>query len=362
MSRPSTILVRTPPRPYTVFVGRDHAERTLGRLIGDAGDQAPVVTSRRVWSAVGRRLGPWARRASRPILLPDREHAKTWAQVGAIHDAFLNRRLRRSGTLVAVGGGSVGDAAGFAAATYMRGVDWIVVPTTLLAMVDSAIGGKVGINHPRSKNLIGAFHQPRAVVIDLAFLSTLPRRELRGGSYEILKCALIGDPRLFRSLAGRGPAEAWGPALTRRAVLAAVRLKARIVSRDEREGSLRRVLNLGHTFGHALEAVGGYRRFNHGEAVGYGLIGAAHIARGRGLLTGAAFESVRQAVDALGRRPRLRSIEYPAVRAALDTDKKATSRRPTFVLPTGIGRVTIHDDIAEAELRAAWRYLGSTYN
>lgn len=253
----------------------------------------------------------------------------------------------------------MGDAAGFAAATYMRGIDWIVVPTTLLSMVDSSIGGKVGVNHAGSKNLVGAFHQPRGVVVDLAVLGSLPRRELRGGSYEILKCALIGDAPLFDALALRGSADAWPSALMRRAVEASIRLKATVVSRDEREGGLRLVLNLGHTFGHALEAATDYERFNHGEAVGHGLLAAAHISRSRGLLTASALDRLRAAVDALGPRPSLSSIAYDAVRRAMGTDKKALSSRPTFVLPQGIGRVVVRHDITESELRSAWAYLKS---
>jgi 3-dehydroquinate synthase len=253
----------------------------------------------------------------------------------------------------------VGDAAGFAAATYMRGIDWIVVPTTLLSMVDSSIGGKVGVNHARSKNLVGSFHQPRGVVVDLAVLGSLPRRELRGGSYEVLNCALIGDAPLFDALALRGSADTWPSALMRRAVEASIRLKATVVSRDEREGGLRLVLNLGHTFGHALEASTDYERFNHGEAVGHGLLAAAHISRSRGLLSASALDRLRAAVDALGPRPSLSSIAYDAVRRAMGTDKKALSSCPTFVLPQGIGRVVVRHDITESELRSAWAYVKS---
>ena len=206
-TRVRRINVATNERPYPVFVGSGHGARTLRRLLQA---QRPggfaLVTSRRVWTHVGKALGAAVRKAT-PIELPDREAAKTWRQVGRLHDVLLARGTRRGAAVVAIGGGSVGDTAGFAAATYMRGIDWIGVPTTLLAMVDSAIGGKVGVNHDRAKNLLGAFHQPRAVVADLALLGTLPRRELRGGSHEILKCALIGDASLFEALARGGPAD-----------------------------------------------------------------------------------------------------------------------------------------------------------
>jgi 3-dehydroquinate synthase len=292
-----------------------------------------------------------------PILVPSGEAAKTPATVTRLHEAFLEAGLRRGGTVVAIGGGTVGDVAGFAAATYMRGVDWVVAPTTLLSMVDSSIGGKVGVNHPRAKNLIGAFHQPRAVFIDPDLLATLPDRELQSGAYEILKCGLIGDASLFAAVtAAKAPAHLWSRRLMERAIAGACRLKARVVSRDEREGGLRRVLNLGHTLGHALEAATVYRRFTHGEAVGAGILYAAFIARGRRLLTGAAADAIRRAVEALGSRPRLASLDWEIVRAAMRGDKKARSARPTFVLPRGIGHVVV-TEVEEPELLAAWAYL-----
>ncbi len=356
-TRVRRINVATNEHPYPVFVGSGHGARTLRRLLRA---QRPggfaLVTSRRVWTHVGKALGAAMRKAT-PIELPDREAAKTWRQVGRLHDVLLARGTRRGAALVAIGGGSVGDTAGFAAATYMRGIDWIGVPTTLLAMVDSAIGGKVGVNHDRAKNLLGAFHQPRAVVADLALLRTLPRRELRGGSHEILKCALIGDASLFAALARGGPADTWSEPLLRRAVLAAIALKAKVVAADEREGGLRAVLNLGHTFGHALEAVTRFARFNHGEAVGHGMVAAAHIARGRGLLGADDFRRLCAAVDALGPRPQVADLDYRAVRTAMASDKKALSSRPTFILPHGIGRVAIRHDVTEAELRAAFVFL-----
>ncbi len=361
MPRPSRILVRTAQRAYPLLLGRGHAAASLKRLLARRPRSvAVVITSRPVWSRVETRLSALAPRPT--VFLPDRERAKTWRQIASIHDNLLASRIRRDGLIVAVGGGSLGDAAGFAAATYMRGIDWIVVPTTLLSMVDSAVGGKVGVNHPRSKNLIGAFHQPLAVVIDIDLLKTLPRRELRSGAYEILKCALIGDRRHFDELRHRGPADTWSPRLIRRAVAAAVRLKAAVVSKDERERGPRGILNLGHTMGHALESATGYRRFTHGEAVGWGIVAAARISLGRGLLRASQFASVVAAVGGLGPLPSLRGIDYHAIRAAVHSDKKARSGQPTFILPAGLGRVVVRDDITEAELRAAWRFLHATEN
>jgi 3-dehydroquinate synthase len=225
-------------------------------------------------------------------------------------------------------------------------------------MVDSSIGGKVGINHPKAKNMIGAFHQPRAVVVDPAFLATLPPRELRSGAYEVLKCAVLGDRALFAAIRRAPPGLlGWDRVEVESAVATACRIKAEVVEKDEREGGLRRVLNLGHTIGHALEAVTGYRRFTHGEAVGWGLVGAAWIASRRGLLAEDAFDAIASAVDHVGPRPRVSDLPPPAVLSALSRDKKARAGRVPFVLPLAVGRVEIRDDVARAEVVRALRVM-----
>jgi 3-dehydroquinate synthase len=315
-----------------------------------------LVSNVRVFSLHGARVERALRglgRATR-ILIPDGEAHKSRETLARVHDAMLKARLGRDGLLVAFGGGVVTDLAGFAAATWMRGIDWIPLPTTLLAMVDSAVGGKVGINHPKAKNLIGAFHQPRAVVIDPSFLETLPPRELRSGAYEILKCGLISDRTLFDAVQDAPVGlVGWDRNAVENAIASACRIKAEIVEKDEREGGLRRVLNLGHTLGHALEAVTRYRRFTHGEAVGWGLIGAARIARGKGLLSDAGYRSIAAAVDRIGPRPKLSDLRPQHVLEAMGRDKKFRSRRRVFVLPAGIGRVAIRDDVTATEVRRA---------
>jgi 3-dehydroquinate synthase len=294
------------------------------------------------------------------VLLPDGERFKSRATLNALHDRFLAAGLARDGLVIACGGGVVGDIAGFAAASYMRGVDWIPIPTTLLSMVDSSIGGKVGINHPLAKNIIGAFHQPRAVLVDPSFLQTLPRRQCQSGAYEIIKCALLGDRALFRSLEAAPQALCgWDPIDLERAIAASCRIKADVVEQDEREGDLRRILNLGHTFGHALEAVTSYRRFTHGEAVGWGLVGAAWIAARRKILPQSAFDAIASAVDHLGPRPRISDLSLPAVLSALKHDKKAKAGRVHFILPTAIGRVVVRGDVKAEEIRHAWRVMAS---
>ena len=347
-------------RRYAVSVGHGLSRLLPDLLAGHRGRKTALVASRRVFALHGRAverslrgLGP-----VHMVLVPDGERFKSRSTLETVYDAFLEARLGRDGLVVALGGGVVGDLAGYAAATWMRGVDWVGIPTTLLSMVDSSIGGKVGINHAKAKNLIGAFHQPRAVVVDPAFLATLPARELRSGAYEVLKCAILGDRALFASLR-EAPAgfRGWDRVAMESAIATACRIKAEVVERDEREGGLRRVLNLGHTIGHALEAVTGYRRFTHGEAVGWGLVGAAFIARRRGLLPEAGYDAIASAVDHVGPRPPVSDLEAPRVLDALARDKKARAGRVPFVLPTGIGRVQVRDDVTRAEVVRALRVM-----
>jgi 3-dehydroquinate synthase len=294
------------------------------------------------------------------VLLPDGEAHKDRASLAAVHDAMWKAGLGRDGLLVAFGGGVVGDVAGFAAATYMRGIDWVQVPTTLLAMVDSSVGGKVGINHPGAKNLLGAFHQPRAVVIDPSLLETLPRRQVQSGAYEVLKCGVLSDRALFKALSSAPPGlRRWERVEVENAIASACRIKAEVVEKDEREHGLRRVLNLGHTLGHALETVTRYRRFTHGEAVGWGLIGAAWIARRRGLLADSAFDRIAAGVDHLGPRPRVSDLAADRVLAALKGDKKARGGRSVFVLPTRIGGVVVRPDVQPPEVRHALRVMSA---
>jgi 3-dehydroquinate synthase len=345
-------------RRYTIHVGHGAGDLIPDILGPLAGRRVMVVSSPRIWSLHGLRIEKALRAIGRleRVLIPDGERHKSRATLDALHDAFLAAGLGRDALVVAFGGGVVGDAAGFAAATYMRGIDFVQVPTTLLAMVDSSVGGKVGINHPKAKNLIGAFHQPRAVVADTSFLETLPSRQLQSGAYEVLKCGILGDRSLFAALESAPPRLAgWPRAKLENAVASACRIKARVVEKDEREAGLRRVLNLGHTLGHALEAVTGYRRYTHGEAVGWGLVGAAWIAKRKGLLSEANFGSIAAAVDRLGPRPRVSDLDPERVLEALGRDKKARGGRVPFVLPTAIGRVVVRGDVEPADVRHALR-------
>jgi 3-dehydroquinate synthase len=349
-------------RRYAISIGHGSTE-LIPELLGPfAGRRIMVVSGQKVWKLHGRRVGRALRKVGRveAIVISDGERYKSRATLNTLHDRFLAAGLARDGLVVALGGGVVGDLAGFAAATFMRGVDWVPLPTTLLAMVDSSVGGKVGLNHPLAKNLIGAFHQPRAVIVDPAFLATLAPRERQSGAYEVLKCAVLGDRTLFSSLAS-APARlvGWDHIEIERAIAASCRIKAEIVERDEREGGLRRILNLGHTLGHALEAVTEYRRFTHGEAVGWGLIAAAWIAMRRGLLPEQTFDAITAAVDRLGPRPRVSDLPLASVLSALKRDKKVHQGRVQFVLPTALGRVVVRPDVEDAELRRAVQVLAA---
>lgn len=347
-------------RGYTISVGHRIVRLLPDVLAGLRGRRTVVVASRRVWALHGaavsrplRALGPL-----HVARVPDGERFKSRSALEALYGAFLEARLGRDGLVVAFGGGVASDLAGYAASTWMRGVDWVVVPTTLLAMVDGSIGGKVGINHPGGKNLIGTFHQPRAVVIDPSFLATLPPRELRSGAYEVLKCAILDDRALFDALR-RAPAglRGWDRVELENAIATACRIKAAVVERDEQEAGPRRMLNLGHTLGHALEAATRYRRFAHGEAVGWGLIGASWIAHHRGMLAEATWDAIASAVDHVGPRPRVSEVPPERIVEAIGRDKKVKQGRTVFVLPTAIGRVVVREDITRTEIVRALRVM-----
>jgi 3-dehydroquinate synthase len=254
----------------------------------------------------------------------------------ALSQAGADRRA----VIVAVGGGVVGDVAGFTAASYLRGVRLVQVPTTLVAQVDSAVGGKTGVNLPEGKNLVGAFYPPRAVIADFETLATLPHREYRSGLYEIIKYGAIADAELFRFL------ERHMLALLRRDLAAlawviprCIRIKARIVAQDERESGLREILNFGHTFGHALEAVTGYRRFLHGEAIGWGLYAATLLGLATARIPESEATRVIRLVSSVGPLPRLGAIRATQLRGILAGDKKARGGRVRWVLPRRIGKV-----------------------
>lgn len=285
------------------------------------------------------------------VILPDGESHKTLANAARVLDVLVANRLARDCAVLALGGGVVGDLAGFAAACYQRGVDFVQLPTTLLAQVDSAVGGKTGVNHPGGKNLIGAFHQPVLVVSDTATLATLPPRELRAGLAEVIKYGLIADAALFSWLEAHieqllaGDAEALAHVIRR-----SCEIKAAIVGRDERERGERALLNLGHTFGHAIESATAYREWLHGEAVGAGLVMAAAMSVACGSLTAADAERVRALIERAGLPTRIDSVTPAAALEHMKIDKKVLGGRLRLVLLRSIGEAFLSADYPPAAL------------
>ncbi|APD48891.1 3-dehydroquinate synthase [Synechococcus sp. CS-602] len=287
------------------------------------------------------------------LAVPAGEDQKTPATVALIHDAAFQRRLERGSVIVALGGGVVGDMAGFAAATWLRGIAVVQVPTTLLAMVDAAIGGKTGVNHPGGKNLIGAFHQPRLVLIDPSTLASLPAREFRAGMAEVIKYGVIGDPELFAALEAApdlSSREAVGPLLLETLLERSAAAKARVVAADEREGGLRAILNYGHTLGHGVETLCGYGTFLHGEAVALGMLAAGDLAVAMGLWTDHDQARQRAVIAKAGLPLQLPKLDAGAMLATLQSDKKVKDGQLRFVLPTGIGQVVIRSDVSAAHI------------
>lgn len=317
---------------------------------------AAVVTNTTVAPLHGRRAAA-AVGAGPPVELPDGERFKSWSEVERLIDGWLDRGLHRSQTVMAVGGGVVTDTAGFAAAVFLRGIEWIAVPTTLLAMVDAAVGGKTGINLDRGKNLVGAFWAPRLVVADPRTLTTLPERELRAGLAEVVKVAWIGDQGLVDLVASAaGTARPVDGEIWLEIVARAVAVKASVVERDERETGARKALNLGHTLGHGLESATSYRRFLHGEAVMWGLRAAVRIARARGLMSVESARRLAGAVECLGDVPGIGDLELDVVLSHVARDKKRDDLGVGWVLPTDDG-VALDQRVTSDELGAVFRDL-----
>ena len=356
---PTRIDVAASSGAYPVFVGAG-AIATLSSLLDQAGvgTERLFVSSPLVWQLHGHALGR-ALAGAEPILVPDGERSKTIATVGRMYDALLQRRADRATTIIAVGGGVLGDLVGFAAATFLRGLPLVQVPTTVMAQVDSAIGGKVGVNHPQGKNLIGAFHPPRAVVADPTVLETLPRREFRAGLYEVIKYGVIANPTLIDRMTRALPRIFAREAdVVTEIVAESCRIKARVVSADEREAGLRRVLNFGHTIGHALEAVTRYRRYRHGEAVAYGMLGALALGLARGVTPLEVREPVAALIAQLGPLPPVGDLASREILAAVGRDKKIVKGQLHFVAATAMGATTTLTDVTERELRNALKAIG----
>ena len=356
MSAPRTITVELGERSYPIVIGRgllggnfDLGEYLAGGdcLIVSNETVAPLYLDTLTANLFGKTV--------ETIQLPDGEAFKTLDTMSTVLDKLVSTGANRDTTVIALGGGVVGDITGFAAACYMRGVAFVQVPTTLLAQVDSSVGGKTGVNHPLGKNLIGAFYQPRIVLIDTATLDTLPDRELSAGLAEIIKAGAIADADFFAWLESNMAALlARDPEAIAHAVQRSCEIKAEVVRLDEREGGLRAILNFGHTVGHAIEKVARYGAYLHGEAVSVGMVYAAALSREQAGMPAAEAERVGALLGAYGLPVRASECQWPDLRQAVGVDKKSVGAAPRFVLAEGIGTVRFGCTVDEEALAAAW--------
>ena len=335
-------------RSYPIYVGAGILD-SLGQRLREAGlaGKVAVVTNPTVaqlyLDAVHGSLD-YAGFEVVPILVPDGEEHKTFKSLTTIYDRLIAERCERKSSVLALGGGVIGDLAGFAAATYLRGVPYVQVPTTLLAQVDSSVGGKTGVNHDNGKNLIGAFYQPKLVLIDVNVLASLPRRELLAGLAEVIKYGIIEDPQLFRDLEKKlKKIVALDRELLERIVVTSCSIKARIVEMDEREENQRAVLNFGHTIGHALEAATNYQRFLHGEAVAVGMVKAVMLSVQHGFCDQQSFERILEIITEAGLPSEIPAgLSLQSVIEAIQLDKKAAEGKIKFVMSEGIGKTRFH--------------------
>ena len=349
-----TLHVDLGQRSYPVYIGRDlFADGTL--LSNHVpGSQLVLVSNETVAPLYMDRVRDALRdkKLITEVILPDGEQYKTMDTLAGIFDRVMADGHNRSTTFVAVGGGVVGDITGFAAACYQRGVNFVQIPTTLLAQVDSSVGGKTAVNHPLGKNMIGAFHQPQAVLIDINTLQTLPAREFAAGLAEVIKYGLIGDSPFYRWLQGNMPKIlAREEAALAETIERSCANKAQVVAADEREGGLRAILNLGHTFGHAIETAQGYGQWLHGEAVASGMLLALRSSAARGWIADAdvaEFVKLLKSVDLPTDAPADMSAEV--FLELMARDKKVIDGRMRLVLLKAVGEACIVDDVSESEL------------
>ncbi|HXG90825.1 MAG TPA: 3-dehydroquinate synthase [Blastocatellia bacterium] len=355
-----TITVKLKERSYRIQIAAGLLAET-GRLareaVGERARNAVIISNPTVDALYGRRVARSLSRAgfkTYRFLIGDGERFKSLRMAQLLYTFLIENRIERTDLIIALGGGVVGDLAGFVAGTYLRGIRFIQAPTTLLAQIDSSIGGKTGVNHPLGKNLIGVFHQPSLVIIDTETLHSLPPREFESGLYEAIKYGVIRDRRLFSRIASRMERlKNFDSDEITRLVARSCAIKADVVARDEREGGLRRILNFGHTAGHAIEAVTRYRRFLHGEAVAYGMRAASRIAERMKLLATNEREAIDEAIAAVGRLPRANTLALGDIISAMEHDKKAEAGRIAFVLPVEIGRVVIRQDVPPQIVKSA---------
>ncbi|HIE65435.1 MAG: 3-dehydroquinate synthase [Nitrospira sp.] len=331
---------------YDIVIGPGILQN-LGKYLRDLslGEKIAVVTHPRVDRLYGAQVRKSLKDAGySPVMisLPDGERYKTLDQVGRVYDKLVAHRFERDATLVALGGGVVGDMAGFVAATFLRGISYIQCPTTVVAQVDASIGGKTGVDHPKGKNLIGAFYQPRLVCIDPTVLTTLSKREYIAGLAEVVKYGVIFDPAFIGYLERyTAPIKVLEPGKILYCIKKSAAIKAEIVQADERESSLRKILNYGHTFGHAIETMTGYRKYKHGEAVSIGMVMASRLACMLGILSEIALERQVALLRSFGLPTRMPRLDPGCLLSVMERDKKVVDGVIFFILPEKIGSVRI---------------------
>jgi 3-dehydroquinate synthase len=355
----SVIKVDIPEKSYDITIAPGSLDQ-LGEQMASLklGKKVLLVSNPMIFKYYGERAIASLEKAGFQVVsynLPPGERYKTLNSIQKLYDIALENRLERSSTMVALGGGVIGDMTGFAAATWLRGINVVQVPTSLLAMVDSAIGGKTGVNHPHGKNLIGAFHQPSLVLIDPEVLKTLPAREFRAGMAEVIKYGIIWDTELFTQLTASKHLDQLRYVksdLINSILTHSCQAKADVVSKDEKESGLRAILNYGHTIGHAVESLTEYRLFKHGEAVGIGMVAAGDIAVKLGLWQQADAERQNALIKKAGLPTQIPAdLDIEALIDALQLDKKVKSGKVRFVLPTQIGAVKVTDEVPTEIIR-----------
>ena len=364
-SEPITVGVALAERAYDIVIGRDELQ-SLGTRVATLrpGSRVAIVTDRNVakhWLEKTEASLSGAGIATSRIIVDEGEGSKTYAGLEQVSEALISAKIERNDLVVALGGGVIGDLAGFAAAILRRGVDLVQVPTSLLAQVDSSVGGKTGINSPQGKNLLGAFHQPLLVVADTAVLDTLPPRQFRAGYAEIAKYGVLGDEAFFAWLEANHADIFAGGAARDHAIATSCRAKAAVVARDERETGERALLNLGHTFGHALEAATGFsERLFHGEGVSVGMVLAAEFSAQLGMISESDAARVRRHLAEVGLPTHLQDIagfaqeglsDADALMALMAQDKKVRRGRLTFILLAAVGRAVIAADVEPSLVR-----------
>ncbi|MHB8169959.1 MAG: 3-dehydroquinate synthase [Thermincolia bacterium] len=355
-----TVQVNLAENSYPILLG-EHILPQLGVNLkglasqGTIGNNVLLVTNPTVNHLFGQAVSTGLREAGFTVTtveIPDGEEYKTMETAAQVYDAAFDAQLDRKSVVVALGGGVVGDLAGFVASTFMRGVNLVQVPTTLLAQVDSSVGGKVAVNHPKGKNIIGSFYQPKLVFIDIATLRSLPQREIQTGLAEVIKYGVIWDQKFFQYLVDNTEAI---KNLTTQHLLHLVQtsctIKARVVELDEKEANLRAILNFGHTFGHALEALTNYKLYRHGEAVAIGMVSASRIATAIALLESGAKDAIEELIKAFGLPTDFRDLQVDEIMDKMLYDKKTQAGRVNFIIPETIGKVRITSDVPQEIIR-----------